>query len=130
MTSGCLFVFYFAKLVLSLPVLPFLPPLPRSPTSPRRVSSEVMKIRRCSFNQCPLIFLLSAIMLRVAPLDSVSAACELSVVDRKKLYNYSLVSPIQKFPHGALSEDGYSFCLSFLCTAHAYLRTVYEGDCA
>uniref|UniRef100_A0A7N0UFD0 Autophagy-related protein 27 n=3 Tax=Kalanchoe fedtschenkoi TaxID=63787 RepID=A0A7N0UFD0_KALFE len=38
---------------------------------------------------------------------SVSAVCDFSFVDRNKLYNYSLASPIRNFPHGILSEDGY-----------------------
>lgn len=36
-----------------------------------------------------------------------AAACELSFPDRDRLYNYSLASPIPKFPHGVLSEDGF-----------------------
>ncbi|KAL2526691.1 Autophagy-related protein 27 [Abeliophyllum distichum] len=39
--------------------------------------------------------------------DSVLALCELSVRDHNKLYNYSLTSPLPKFPHGILSEDGF-----------------------
>ncbi|XP_022851038.1 uncharacterized protein LOC111372856 isoform X2 [Olea europaea var. sylvestris] len=35
------------------------------------------------------------------------AQCELSVKDHDKLYNYSLASPLSKFPHGILSEDGF-----------------------
>jgi len=46
-----------------------------------------------------------AILHRVS-LNSVSATCEFSVVNRNMLYNYSLALPIPKFPHGVLSEDG------------------------
>lgn len=38
---------------------------------------------------------------------SVSAICDFSFVDRNKLYNYSLASPIRNFPHGVRSEDGW-----------------------
>ncbi|XP_057483352.1 uncharacterized protein LOC130770078 [Actinidia eriantha] len=48
-----------------------------------------------------------AILHRVIGLNSVSGVCELSVVDRNMLYNYSLASPIRKYPHGVLSEDGF-----------------------
>ncbi|XP_057475400.1 uncharacterized protein LOC130763497 [Actinidia eriantha] len=48
-----------------------------------------------------------AILHRVISLNSVSGVCDLSIVDRNKLYNYSLASPILKFPHGVLSEDGF-----------------------
>lgn len=47
-----------------------------------------------------------AILHRVS-LNSVSATCELSVVNHNKLYNYSLALPAPKFPHGVLSEDGF-----------------------
>ncbi|KAG5558052.1 hypothetical protein RHGRI_008079 [Rhododendron griersonianum] len=53
-----------------------------------------------------LLSLAMAIVHRVS-LNSVSATCELSVVDRNKLYNYSLALPIPRFPHGVLSEDGF-----------------------
>ncbi|KAF4350472.1 hypothetical protein F8388_011843 [Cannabis sativa] len=33
--------------------------------------------------------------------------CEFSVSDRNKLYNFSLASPLPKYPHGVLSEDGF-----------------------
>ncbi|GFZ15064.1 hypothetical protein Acr_24g0012540 [Actinidia rufa] len=48
-----------------------------------------------------------AILHRVISLNSVSGVCDLSIVDRNKLYNFSLASPILKFPHGVLSEDGF-----------------------
>ncbi|XP_010264547.1 PREDICTED: uncharacterized protein LOC104602522 isoform X2 [Nelumbo nucifera] len=40
-------------------------------------------------------------------LNNVSAVCELSVVHRDGLYNFSLASPTQEYPHGVLSEDGF-----------------------
>jgi hypothetical protein len=43
---------------------------------------------------------------------SVSTVCELSVIENNKLYNYSLATPTPEFPHGVLSEDGYSLYLS------------------
>ncbi|PIN00921.1 hypothetical protein CDL12_26572 [Handroanthus impetiginosus] len=52
-----------------------------------------------------LLFVLT-ILRRVSP-DSVPALCELSVKDKSKAYYYSLASPLRKFPHGILSEDGY-----------------------
>lgn len=45
---------------------------------------------------------------------SVSTVCELGVIDNNKLYNYSLATPTPEFPHGVLSEDGYSLFLSGL----------------
>lgn len=48
-----------------------------------------------------------AILHRVGSLDSIPAICELSFFDNQKLYNFSLASPLPKFPHGVLSEDGY-----------------------
>ncbi|GMP23540.1 hypothetical protein CsSME_00001091 [Camellia sinensis var. sinensis] len=53
-----------------------------------------------------LISTILAILHRLS-LNSVSAICELSIVDHNKLYNYSLASPSPKFPHGVLSEDGF-----------------------
>lgn len=53
----------------------------------------------------PLFF--NAAILHGLGLNSVSAACELSYRDRNKIYNYSLASPLSKFPHGILSEDGF-----------------------
>lgn len=49
-----------------------------------------------------LIFLLR-VQLRV---NSVIGICEHSFNDGSKLYNFSLASPLPKFPHGILSEDG------------------------
>ncbi|KAL5171021.1 hypothetical protein HKD37_11G032591 [Glycine soja] len=42
-------------------------------------------------------------------LTSVTATppCQFSFLDGKKLYNYTLSSPIRNFPHGILSEDGF-----------------------
>ncbi|KAG4181601.1 hypothetical protein ERO13_A10G238200v2 [Gossypium hirsutum] len=50
-----------------------------------------------------LIFLLT-VQLRVI---SVIGICEHSFNDGNKLYNFSLASPLPKFPHGILSEDGF-----------------------
>ncbi|KAB1217665.1 hypothetical protein CJ030_MR3G012238 [Morella rubra] len=50
---------------------------------------------------------LSMILYRVVSVNSVSPVCELSFIHRNKLYNYSLATPIPKFPHGVLSEDGF-----------------------
>ncbi|XP_077213411.1 autophagy-like protein [Tasmannia lanceolata] len=38
---------------------------------------------------------------------SVYAVCELSVMHRDHLYNFSLTQPTLKHPHGVLSEDGF-----------------------
>ncbi|XWS56777.1 hypothetical protein CRYUN_Cryun09bG0114700 [Craigia yunnanensis] len=51
-----------------------------------------------------LIILLLTIRLRV---NSVIGLCEYSFVDRNNLYNFSLASPLPRFPHGVLSEDGF-----------------------
>ncbi|XP_022748303.1 uncharacterized protein LOC111297955 isoform X2 [Durio zibethinus] len=51
-----------------------------------------------------LIILLLTIQLRV---NSVIGLCELSFIDSNKLYNFSLASPLPRFPHGVLSEDGF-----------------------
>lgn len=39
--------------------------------------------------------------------NSASALCELSYRANNKLYNYSLASPLPRYPHGVLSEDGF-----------------------
>ncbi|KAK4778360.1 hypothetical protein SAY87_018547 [Trapa incisa] len=65
-----------------------------------------MKIR-CGSNQRLFLILLSITLLRSVLLRSATAVCDLSVFDSKKLYSYSLASPIPKFPHGVLSEDGF-----------------------
>ena len=57
-----------------------------------------------------IAIVLSTIVCRVV---SVSTVCELSVIDNNKLYNYSLATPTPEFPHGVLSEDGYSLSLWF-----------------
>lgn len=51
-----------------------------------------------------LLIVLLTIQLRV---NSVIGLCEHSFIDRKKLYNFSLASPLPRFPHGVLSEDGF-----------------------
>ncbi|XP_057989753.1 uncharacterized protein LOC110645527 isoform X2 [Hevea brasiliensis] len=48
-----------------------------------------------------------AILHRFGSLNPVVAVCQLSFVDGHKLFNFSLTSPIPKFPHGVLSEDGF-----------------------
>ncbi|KAI4339150.1 hypothetical protein MLD38_024122 [Melastoma candidum] len=52
-------------------------------------------------------FLLFFFILSIGCLESARAACELSYVDRGKMYNYGLAAPIPMFPHGVLSEDGF-----------------------
>ncbi|KAH9767269.1 Autophagy-like protein [Citrus sinensis] len=37
----------------------------------------------------------------------VCGVCELSLVHNDNVYNYSLTSPLDKYPHGVLSEDGF-----------------------
>ncbi|XP_015877457.3 uncharacterized protein LOC107413917 [Ziziphus jujuba] len=53
------------------------------------------------------LLLLSTILHGVFFLNSVSAVCEFSITEGDKLYNFNLASPIPKFPHGVLSEDGF-----------------------
>lgn len=87
---------------------------------------QTMKIR-CGSDQRLFLVLLSVTIVHFVSLQSVSAACDLGVVDRKRLYNYSLASPIPEFPHGVLSEDGYRHSLSNICSsAHECVRAVYE----
>ncbi|XAR71897.1 hypothetical protein NMG60_11018349 [Bertholletia excelsa] len=52
-------------------------------------------------------WLVLSLTLTVLHLNAVSATCEISIVDGKRLYNYSLASPTPKYPHGVRSEDGY-----------------------
>ncbi|KAJ4826346.1 hypothetical protein Tsubulata_037591 [Turnera subulata] len=54
-----------------------------------------------------LVIVSVAILHRVGSLNSVSAVCEFSFLDGKKIYNFSLASPLPNFPHGVLSEDGF-----------------------
>ncbi|XP_039057337.1 uncharacterized protein LOC120200606 isoform X2 [Hibiscus syriacus] len=51
-----------------------------------------------------LVIFLLAIQLRVNPVVGI---CEHSFIDRHKLYNFTLASPLPSFPHGVLSEDGF-----------------------
>ncbi|XP_027110730.1 uncharacterized protein [Coffea arabica] len=53
----------------------------------------------------PLLFI--ATILHRLSFNSVFAICEFSYRDHNRLYNYSLASPLRKFPHGVLSEDGF-----------------------
>ncbi|CAM8958339.1 unnamed protein product [Rhodiola kirilowii] len=53
------------------------------------------------------VILAVAVLEYISTFSSVSAVCDFSFVDRNKLYNYSLASPIRNFPHGVRSEDGY-----------------------
>lgn len=55
---------------------------------------------RCSLILLPLIF--------ATIITSVYGTCEHSFEQDNKVYNYSLAKPIRNFPHGILSEDGYS----------------------
>ncbi|CAI9091780.1 OLC1v1026893C1 [Oldenlandia corymbosa var. corymbosa] len=54
-----------------------------------------------------IALLLVATIVHIIGVKSVNAVCELSYRDHNKLYNYSLASPLRKFPHGVLSEDGF-----------------------
>ncbi|CAL9040737.1 unnamed protein product [Musa banksii] len=49
----------------------------------------------------------SILSLVPRPTHGGGGACELSVRHSDVLYNYSLASPTDKFPHGVLSEDGF-----------------------
>lgn len=55
-----------------------------------------------------LILTLFTVLHRLASLSSPTptTACKFTFLDRNKLYNYTLSSPIRNFPHGILSEDG------------------------
>lgn len=44
--------------------------------------------------------------------NSVCGICELSLMHNDNLYNYSLTLPLDKYPHGVLSEDGYFLFLA------------------
>lgn len=61
----------------------------------------------------PRWVLILTILHRVS-LFSASDVCRLSVLDRYNLYTFSLASPTSKFPHGVLSEDGYSLLPLYL----------------
>ncbi|XWS65799.1 hypothetical protein CRYUN_Cryun05aG0144500 [Craigia yunnanensis] len=50
------------------------------------------------------VILLLTVQLRV---NSVIGLCEHSFFDGNKLYNFSLASPLPRFPHGVLNEDGF-----------------------
>ncbi|XP_022977108.1 uncharacterized protein LOC111477272 [Cucurbita maxima] len=47
------------------------------------------------------------ILLQIPPFHSVYSTCEFSFVNNGKMYNFNLASPISKFAHGVLSEDGF-----------------------
>ncbi|THU46367.1 hypothetical protein C4D60_Mb09t04190 [Musa balbisiana] len=49
----------------------------------------------------------SILWLVPRPSQGGGGACELSLRHSDVLYNYSLASPTDKFPHGVLSEDGF-----------------------
>lgn len=61
-----------------------------------------------------LILTLLFFTLLASSLNSASptSACQFTFLDGKKLYNYTLSSPIPNFPHGILSEDGCTLSLS------------------
>ncbi|WCJ19950.1 hypothetical protein M5689_002219 [Euphorbia peplus] len=46
-------------------------------------------------------------LLSTTFLFRVCAVCELSFLDGNKVYNFSLMSALPKYPHGVLSEDGF-----------------------
>ncbi|EEF41499.1 conserved hypothetical protein [Ricinus communis] len=56
---------------------------------------------------CLQVTVFIMIIIRAGSLNSASTVCQLSFVDGHSLYNFSLVSPLPKFPHGVLSEDGF-----------------------
>lgn len=94
-----------------------------------------MKITISFFNSLRYYFLIIAILHRVGSLDPVSAVCELSFVVRDKVYSFNLVSPLPNFPHGVLSEDGYSFALSlswswFFLSLNFLLLLLFSPYCA
>ncbi|TXG50049.1 hypothetical protein EZV62_025924 [Acer yangbiense] len=64
----------------------------------------------CNSSKCLLIILLT-ILHRA---HWVAAVCEYSFIENGKLYSYSLASPLREFPHGILSEDGFSLFLSLV----------------
>ncbi|XP_042511445.1 uncharacterized protein LOC122086588 isoform X2 [Macadamia integrifolia] len=58
-----------------------------------------------------LSWVLLIIFLVGGSFNTVSAVCDLSLIHRNDIYNFSLISPTQKYPHGVLSEDGhYKLC--------------------
>ncbi|KAK7305922.1 hypothetical protein VNO77_43835 [Canavalia gladiata] len=56
-----------------------------------------------------IILTLFTVLRLLASLTSATptATCQFTFLDAKKLYNYTLSSPIRNFPHGILSEDGF-----------------------
>jgi len=82
-------------------------------------AASSMKWNKMSFQ--PSTFAMSMLHQRIIiifmlllPLTSVIASepCRFSFPDGDRLYNYTLSSPIRNFPHGILSEDGYSLSFS------------------
>lgn len=64
------------------------------------------------------------ILLQIPPFHSVSSTCEFSFVNNGKMYNFNLASPISKFAHGVLSEDGY--CSSSPASGPIFKSQMYE----
>ncbi|XP_057248831.1 uncharacterized protein LOC104905961 isoform X2 [Beta vulgaris subsp. vulgaris] len=73
------------------------------------LSSRNMNMNLMSFShissKLTLFFL--ALLLRLNLKSVFAATCEYDTLERNKLYSYSLSSPINNFPHGVLSEDGF-----------------------
>ncbi|XP_061351707.1 uncharacterized protein LOC133296597 isoform X2 [Gastrolobium bilobum] len=53
------------------------------------------------------LFTVLHLLASLSSAADAAAACEFTFLDRNKLYNYTLSSPIRNFPHGILSEDGF-----------------------
>ncbi|KAG8380892.1 hypothetical protein BUALT_Bualt06G0064000 [Buddleja alternifolia] len=66
-----------------------------------------MKIHSIFLNSQFLVLVFVVTILHRVSVDSVSALCELTFKDKNRVYYYSLASPLRKFPHGILSEDGF-----------------------
>lgn len=85
------------------------------PQSNPRISTHfVVKAKKRAFNSpnmslVTVPFIVGVTILLLLSSNSASAICELSYRANNKLYNYSLASPLDKYPHGVLSEDGYFF---------------------
>lgn len=60
-----------------------------------------------SHHSSNLTLFLLTILLVVNFSSAIAASCEYGTREGNKLYSYSLTSPIQKLPHGVLSEDGF-----------------------
>lgn len=66
-----------------------------------------MMIEFCNSSKCVIMVLLM-ILHRAQWVMAAASICEYSFRENKKLFSYTLASPLPHFPHGVLSEDGYS----------------------